>query len=312
MLARALGVVTIVGAFVGCGVAPPDEAPEEIVDDAVGVSRNAAATCVSYSSTIRDHIAAGRAYQQDLVFFTLRFPAFYASGSAEPIGSSATQTVTLYPRTGGGYTTNASLCQAAMCGNGVLESPPENCDGAQFAPDGPAPLCTQFGAENGPWVSGTVKCTADCKYDVSDCRKAVCGDGKVEGNEECDGANLGFYKTCQENTDDGVFTGGQLKCKSDCTYDTSSCITACGNGVLDAGEDCDGTLRTAQYAGKTCSDIQAPYATWPFGIRVNYAPGALSCNSQCRIFPAATCKVPPGCYFVPIGGGQPAISVQCF
>lgn len=297
-------------AITGCGAAPPDDVPA--AGENVETAQSTAALCVSYTSTIQDHVFAGRAFGRDYTFLFFRLAAYYATGSSEYLGSSATQIVTLYPRTGGGYTTNASLCQSATCGNGVIESPSEDCDGTLF-PDGSAPQCTQFTSASGPFVSGTVKCGADCKYDLSDCQHAVCGDGIVNGDEECDGSDLGAYSTCQEDTTDGVFTGGQLQCAADCTYDTSSCVTLCGNGVLDPGEDCDGTLRSAEYAGKTCSDFLEPYPTWPFGIQVPYSPGSLTCNDQCRIYLASSCQLAPGCYYYPIsGGGQPAFGLTCF
>ncbi len=46
-----------------------------------------------------------------------------------------------------------------------------------------------------------------------------CGNGVVEGDEECDGDDLD-REACE---DVGVFDGGDLACADDCTFDTSAC-----------------------------------------------------------------------------------------
>lgn len=53
----------------------------------------------------------------------------------------------------------------------------------------------------------------------------ICGDGKIEGSEECDSGNLNG-KSC---TDFSGYIGGTLKC-ADCKFDFKSCITAAGGG----------------------------------------------------------------------------------
>jgi hypothetical protein len=60
----------------------------------------------------------------------------------------------------------------------------------------------------------------------------ACGNGKVEGLEQCDGSDLGG-KTCQD-----VSLGtGTLGCKADCTFDTSQCNSnaACDHDACTAG-----------------------------------------------------------------------------
>src|SRR5690606_30542439 len=68
----------------------------------------------------------------------------------------------------------------------------------------------------------------------------VCGDGVVEGAEDCDGTDLGG-RTCG---DEG-FASGTLACASDCTFDTSMCEDEpgpmCGDGTREGSEACDGT-----------------------------------------------------------------------
>ncbi len=67
---------------------------------------------------------------------------------------------------------------------------------------------------------------------------AVCGNNTREGTEECDGTDLAG-QTCSSKG----FTGGTLKCKADCKFDTAACTSApvgaaavCGNDICETGE----------------------------------------------------------------------------
>ena len=139
-----------------------------------------------------------------------------------------------------------------MCGDGILD-PGENCDGEVF-PDGMG--CWEFGFD-----SGELLCTPGCQVDSSGCYtcgdgecqdaesesscpqdcEPRCGNGVMEGEESCDGTDLGGA-TCESL---GRY-GGDLACFSECTFDFSGCGGFCGDGELqqEQGEDCDGTNRT--------------------------------------------------------------------
>jgi hypothetical protein len=103
---------------------------------------------------------------------------------------------------------------------------------------------------------------------------AVCGDGAVGGDELCDGSDLDGW-TCV----DFGFEKGELSCMPGCTLDATGCSDetepgdgdpttgptttgpgdgdgdgdgdACGNGVIDVGEECDG----ADFGGVNCIDL---------------------------------------------------------
>ena len=154
-------------------------------------------------------------------------------------------------------TFNTSGCSsAARCGDNIRQAG-EECDGQDLG----GASCTTLNLG-----SGTLRCSAGCRYDESGCSsQAQCGNGVVEGSEACDGANLGG-KSCQ--TIGQGFSGGTLACKSDCSLDTSQCTTtaSCGNGVIEAGEQCDGS----QFSGATCQT---------FG----FAGGQLRCSPTCTI-----------------------------
>lgn len=72
----------------------------------------------------------------------------------------------------------------------------------------------------------------------------VCGDGVIQGTEQCDGSNLGG-STCSALG----FTGGSLSCDTGCRFNTSACTAAlCGNGIIEGGEECDGS----DLGGESC------------------------------------------------------------
>lgn len=96
------------------------------------------------------------------------------------------------------------------CGNRIV-NPGEQCDG----PDLGGGTCMD--AVN---RGGTLRCNADCTFDVSGCTLASCGNGVVEQGEACDGADLGAG-TCASIG----YAGGDVGCTMDCAYDVSACCS---------------------------------------------------------------------------------------
>ena len=112
------------------------------------------------------------------------------------------------------------------CGDGIVD-PGEECDqttGGQ--------TCASLGHYS---LTGTLSCTADCRFDRSECG-GRCGDNVVEPlqDEACDLTNLNGASCVSLG-----FSGGALACAQDCGFDTSACVNLCGNGIRDTGEDCD-------------------------------------------------------------------------
>ncbi len=124
----------------------------------------------------------------------------------------------------------------------------------------------------------------------------ICGNGTVEGNEICDSEDLDG-KTCK-SLNKGYY-GGKLACVADCSeFDESGCkecdptdsshgceddrecidyhcvATTCGNGSIDAGEQCDGYSLN----NKTCADMPG------------YKGGTLKCSPSCK-FDTSGCTV---------------------
>ena len=143
----------------------------------------------------------------------------------------------------------------SSCGNGVINSG-EQCDGTNFA----GLTCQSMG-----YSAGALACSSTCQRIITGCSggTASCGNGVIDTGEQCDGTALGGV-TCSTLG----YTGGSLACSSTCQRVTTACTgttTTCGNGVIDAGEQCDGTA----FGGVTCSTL-------------GYTGGLLACSSTCQ------------------------------
>ena len=160
--------------------------------------------------------------------------------------------------------------EADPCGNGRLDDG-EDCDGSNLNGKSCADVL-------GVGVTGDLSCSAVCMFDTSNCRPVIIdtcnNDGTKNGEEECDGDDFGG-KTCVDYQ--GAGATGDLSCKG-CVIDPSACKAAvsddCGNGNIDAGEECDGS----NLNGKSCADYKGAGAT-----------GSLSCADNCTII-SADCK----------------------
>ncbi len=110
-----------------------------------------------------------------------------------------------------------SACQT-ICGDGLIVSGPEECDGDDL--DGQS-------CEGSGYYGGVLACDAGCRLDWSSCEAAGrCGDGLVQApQEECDG--LGEGESCLSL---GYF-GGDLVC-DDCVLGGCLGLTAVDGGYL--------------------------------------------------------------------------------
>ncbi len=118
---------------------------------------------------------------------------------------------------------NNDVGPVGYCGDGVVEGIEECDDSNLLDGDGCSPTCV---AEDG-W---------SCVGEPSVCAY-LCDNGQLDAGEECEGEDLGG-QTC--TTIVGGYTGGTLACGASCRYDTIGCILpSCGDGVLDALEECD-------------------------------------------------------------------------
>jgi len=153
--------------------------------------------------------------------------------------------------------------QGSICGDGVIDAG-EQCDGSNL---GALTGCTALGFVSS---SGALSCDSSCTLDTSQCvplSGGNCGDGVIDGGEQCDGSNWGIISDC---SDFGGFTGGSIEC-IDCQFDTSSCSgglgSFCGDGIIGSGEQCDGASWGSIF---DCLDFDS------------YSDGALSCGPDCQ------------------------------
>jgi hypothetical protein len=112
--------------------------------------------------------------------------------------------------------------------------------------------------------------------DTSEDDGAMCGNGEIEGNEDCDCGGLGCSaedlgnKGCLDVVDPtlpGAITGGTLKCNpASCRFDTTEC-TYCGDDLINGNENCEPEEDIEQ----TCVSLGAGSA------------GEVSCDSACQI-----------------------------
>ncbi|MBO4350589.1 MAG: hypothetical protein J6A01_06580, partial [Proteobacteria bacterium] len=127
---------------------------------------------------------------------------------------------------------------ASVCGNGVVEAN-EECDGT--IPEGVTCESRMSGS------TGTLTCTADCKFNTSGCTvPANCGNGTIDEGEQCDGEAVdpNFTMNCGE----GMKAADTLVCVADtCMVDiTQSCVVD--------GVKCDTDEECAEVDGKTKCD----------------------------------------------------------
>lgn len=104
---------------------------------------------------------------------------------------------------GGGCQLDASQCCSDQCSPGD-----STCSGSSMT------LCELVG-ECYDW-GDPINCPYGCSGDV--CNNVSCGDGNVNGGEQCDGADLDG-QDCQ----DQGFDGGTLQCGAGCTFNTTWC-----------------------------------------------------------------------------------------
>jgi len=161
------------------------------------------------------------------------------------------------------------------CGDGMTNGM-EVCDGADL--DGET--CVSQGFPGG----GPLGCQADCAgYDTSMCDPGpVCGDGMVEGAENCDGLDLGG-QTCVSQG----FVGGVLGCDAACNLDTSMCIVG-GMGDCCAPNGSPGCDDAACEAQICALDDFCCLMEWD-GQCANAATGADGAGNECGV-----CMAPPG------------------
>jgi hypothetical protein len=131
----------------------------------------------------------------------------------------------------------------------------------EFTTEGPARVTISDAA------TGTLVAADAIRFEWAGCGNEIRDEG-----EACDGLALD-EQTCQTLG----YEGGILRCRGDCTdFDVSACsgtVALCGNGIIDAGEACDGT----ELGGVTCADR-------------GFTGGTLGCAVDCASFDESACS----------------------
>ena len=144
-----------------------------------------------------------------------------------------------------GSCTNVNV-DVSKCGNGFLDTG-EICDYNHI--DTNYKECSEL--LNAPAAIGTAPCTKECKYDDSKC--VYCGDGKVNGDETCDGNTFknGVSK-CAEY-DASKYISGNLVCRS-CQISTDNCVEKCTEGQMHCGSNANSidTCKNGTFVNTPC------------------------------------------------------------
>jgi len=157
-----------------------------------------------------------------------------------------------------------------VCGDGTIDvASGELCDSANLD----AKDCTSVGLPGGPFVGGSLSCANNCQSFVTTaCYR--CGDGTRNGNELCDGNDMGVpAASCQALG----FSDGTLTCNGTCDGFITTACTRCGDGTINSGEPCDSN----NLNGKSCTSPGLPGGP--------YEGGTLACNGNCTDFDASGC-----------------------
>ncbi len=211
------------------------------------------------------------------------------------------------------------VCVRAGCGDGLVTGA-EQCDGADLGADvdgDGAVDCRDLGF----YTAGALACLPDCTFDRAGCTGAgACGDGVVNGDEECDGDVLPLGTACDAySVSAGSSTkfhpGGEVACGALCTLSFAGCTGGfCGDAVKQANEACDGfdvgTATCAPYSGSaTCNEdcTEVVYA-----CAGSCGDGVVNGPERCD--PGVTPHAMPlglGCSTFGFHAGEPSCSADC-
>lgn len=134
------------------------------------------------------------------------------------------------------------LASPGVCGDGIINGLGEDCDKGAIT----NPNCSELGG-----ISGTVKCSENCLYDLSDCITPAVNEriGGTTENCKCNCAGNRCNGGCNPSNGASV---GQTRCRYDCDND---CICKC-EGKMEAHiESCEFTcLCSLDTAGNPICD----------------------------------------------------------
>ena len=138
-------------------------------------------------------------------------------------------------------------CFASRCGDGIMVGK-EQCDDANAkAGDGCSAACLlelPAASEKDGWI---------CPTAGKPCVRTTCGNGKIEGSEQCDDGNNDMGDGCNPF------------CRREpaCPPGGGACASACGDGIQGADEECeDGNARDGDGCSRDCK-VEPGFACTP-------------------------------------------------
>lgn len=149
-----------------------------------------------------------------------------------------------------GATSGTDTDCSAACGNGFVDAG-ETCDTGITSGAGSCPAtCNDSMVCTTDMLVGAGTCTAACSF--TPITTAMSGDGCCPA-----GANHNTDTDCAAMCGNGVVEGPGETCDppaaGTCSATCTTIVSACGNGTLDAGEDCDdGNLRNLDGCNSGC------------------------------------------------------------
>jgi cysteine-rich repeat protein len=187
------------------------------------------------------------------------------------------------------------MSECATCGDGAAEGVEEDphyevCDGTDLRGQD----CVSIGQ-----AQGTLSCSSACGWDISGCTgtSPICGNGVVEGMEECDDGNQNVNDACPDGPagtclnaycGDGYTQTGVEGCDDGNGNNTDSCpdgaggtceTATCGDGHIWSGqENCD----TA--TDPSCHDCTAFCGDGNVDPLYEECDGSVSCSSDCQSY----------------------------
>lgn len=205
-----------------------------------------------------------------------------------------------------GYEEGALSCsasctyQTSACCNSECPSP-----GATQCLGDTRQTCGNYDGDSCREWGGDINCPYGCVN--GQCQDVICGDGKVQGNEECEVGNFNG-QTCQSKG----FDGGTLTC-SQCNISAASCCsnqcspgssTCVGNDRYQCSSGGDGCYASSfaqncpnGCSGGQCTDCSANFCQTNGYGSGNYCSGSslVTCGTSGGCKTASTTPCPNGC-----------------
>ena len=171
----------------------------------------------------------------------------------------------------------------AGCGDGEIKDG-EQCDpGAVFNK-----TCGDFDNTK-EWSAGAPGCDPKtCKLTVGSCLVSgeepdeYCGDGVVNGTEQCDPKARVMEAGCSTFNSSKHWKSGEPTCSANCILEQGTCVEElCGNGQIDTGEQCDFGLNNYGLVlkEKSCTDYSPEYQS-----------GTATCKNSCTTLDVSNCS----------------------